>query len=67
MKGVQLPDDLPESFVQQHQSELGQNLTLSDPTHETHPVVAGRAQAFANSVVSQIKETIFPIIGAKPA
>ena len=67
MKGVQLPDDLPESFVQQYQSELGQKLTLSDTTHETHPVVASRARALANSQVSRIKETIFPIIGVKPA
>ena len=66
MKGVQLPDDLPESFVQQHQSELGPNPSLSDPTQQTHPVVAARTHALAKSVVSQIKETIFPIIGAKP-
>lgn len=64
MKGIQLPDSLPESFVQEHQSELGQNPTLSDPTQKTHPVIAGRAQALAKSVVEHIKLTIFPIIGA---
>jgi acetoin utilization protein AcuC len=63
MKGVQLPDNLPESFVDLHQSELGANLTLSDPSHKTHPVIAGRAQAWAKGVVERIRETIFPIIG----
>jgi acetoin utilization protein AcuC len=63
MKGIQLPDNLPESFVQQHQAELEQNPTLSDPTQKTHPVIAGRVQALAKSVVERIKETIFPIIG----
>lgn len=64
MKGIQLPDNLPESFVQQHQAELEHNPTLSDPTQKTHPVIAGRVQALAKSVVERIKETIFPIIGA---
>lgn len=64
MRGIQLPDDLPESFVQQYKSELGQNPTLSDPIQETHPVIAGRAQALAKAVVERIKDTIFPIIGA---
>jgi acetoin utilization protein AcuC len=63
MKGVQLPDNLPESFVALHQSELGENPTLSDPSHKTHPVIAGRAQALAKGVVARIKESIFPIIG----
>ena len=64
MKGVQLPDNLPESFIDLHRSELGENSTLSDPSHKTHPVIAGRAQALAKSVVERIKESIFPIIGA---
>jgi len=64
MKGVELPDSLPESFVRQHKSELGENPTLSDPVHQTHPVVAGRAEALAKSAVNRIKETIFPTIGA---
>ena len=64
MKGIKLPDNLPEPFVQQHQAELGQNPTLSDPTHKIHPVIAGRAQALAQGVVERIKESIFPIIGA---
>ena len=63
MKGVELPDQLPESFVSEHQSELGQNPTLSDPPHTTHPVIAGRAQALAKSAVERVKETIFPIVG----
>ena len=63
MKGVQLPDNLPESFVDLHQSELGENPTLSDPSHKTHPVIAGRAEALAKAVVERIKESIFPIIG----
>ena len=64
MRGIQLPDDLPESFVQQYKFELGQDPTLSNPTQETHPVIAARAQAIAKSAVERIKDTIFPIIGA---
>ncbi len=63
MKGVELPDNLPESFVREHQSELGQNSTLSGPSHETHAHITGRARALAKSVVEQIQETIFPIVG----
>jgi hypothetical protein len=63
MKGVQLPDSLPEVFIDLHQSELGENPTLSDPPQKTHPVIAGRAQALAKAVVERIKESIFPIIG----
>ena len=63
MKGVELPDNLPESFVSEHQSELGHNPTLSGPSHKNHPIIAGRAQALARSVVEQIKETVFPIVG----
>ena len=64
MNGINLPDNLPEPFVQQHQAELGQNLTLSDPIQKTHPVIAARAEASAKSLVERIKETIFPIVGA---
>ena len=35
MKGVELPDNLPESFVSEHESELGQNRTLSGSSHKT--------------------------------
>ncbi len=63
MKGVDLPDNLPETFVSEHQSELGQNPTLSGQSPKTHPVIAGRARALAKSVVERIKETIFPIVG----
>ena len=64
MKGAQLPDTLPESFVRQHQSKLGPNLTLSDPSHKAHGAVAERARQLATIVVASIKETIFPILGA---
>ena len=63
MKGVALPDNLPESFVSEHQSEVGQNPTLSTVSHKNHPVIAGRVRALAKSVVERIKETVFPIIG----
>jgi acetoin utilization protein AcuC len=63
MKGVDLPDDLPETFVSEHQSELGQAPTLSGQSFKTHPVTAGRSRALAKSVVERIKETIFPIVG----
>jgi acetoin utilization protein AcuC len=63
MKGVELPENLPTSFVIKHQSELGQNPTLSGSSHKNHPILAGRAQALARSVVERLKETIFPIVG----
>ncbi len=63
MKGVELPDNLPESFVREHESELGQNRTLSGSSHKNHPVIDGRTRALAESVVARIKDTIFPIVG----
>jgi acetoin utilization protein AcuC len=64
MKGVQLPENLPESFVRKHQPEVGTSLTLSDPTYKAPPAIADSAQALAKSVVARIKEIIFPIVGA---
>ena len=64
MKGVKLPDTLPESFVTQYQAELGPNPTLTDPSHKAHGATAGKAQQLSTAVVASIKETVFPIVGA---
>lgn len=63
MKGVELPDDLPEEFVREHKQELGTNLTLSDPPHRIQGVRAESARQLAEAVVARIKENIFPLFG----
>lgn len=63
MKGVEIPDALPEAFVKKHQADLGQRLTLSDPPHTMNSAIADKAQQLATSVVTRIKEHIFPLIG----
>jgi acetoin utilization protein AcuC len=63
MKGVVLPENLPESFVSEHHSEVGHNPTLSTVSNKNHPIIAGRVRAVAKSAVERIKDAIFPIIG----
>ncbi len=63
MKGIEVPDALPEAFVRKHQIELGQRFTLSDPPHTMNGAIIDRAQQLATSVVTKIKEHIFPLIG----
>ena len=67
MKGAELSDDLPDDFISKHRQLLGKNLKLS----EKAPLISSvnresvqRARQLAGSVVSWIKENIFPIVGA---
>ena len=67
MKGAELSDDLPDDFISKHRQLLGENLKLS----EKAPLISSvnresvqRARQLAGSVVSWIKENIFPIVGA---
>ncbi|MEA1945952.1 MAG: acetoin utilization protein AcuC [Thermodesulfobacteriota bacterium] len=64
MKGVEIPDSLPQDFVNKHRTELGQNLTLSDRPYKINGAIAESAQQMASSVVTKIKETVFPLLGA---
>jgi acetoin utilization protein AcuC len=64
MKGVEIPDRLPHDFVNKHRTELGQNLTLSDLPIEIKGAVAESVRQMASSVVTKIKETVFPLLGA---
>ena len=66
MKGVELPDDLPDDFVNKHRHLLGRNLKLT----EQAPLISSvsrestqRAHLQADSGVAWIKEHIFPLVG----
>jgi acetoin utilization protein AcuC len=63
MKGVELPDELPEAFVKKHQPDLGQSLTLSDPSLKIKDAMADNTRQQAVSVVAWIKENVFPLLG----
>ncbi|MFH2219280.1 MAG: acetoin utilization protein AcuC [Pseudomonadota bacterium] len=63
MKGVEIPDALPESFINKHRSEVGRNITLSESPHKMSRAVAGGAQKLAEAVVEMIKTHIFPVVG----
>ena len=64
MKGVEIPDTLPRDFVSKHRTELGQNLTLSDLPYKINGAMAESVRQMASSVVTKIKETVFPLLGA---
>lgn len=64
MKGADIPDVLPEAFVNQHRAELGRTSTLSDPVSDMEAAVADSARKLAASVVAGIKENIFPVLCA---
>jgi acetoin utilization protein AcuC len=63
MKGIDIPDELPETFIKKYSKELGSVSTLSDPERKIDNFVADHAQQQALSVVARIKETIFPLVG----
>jgi len=67
MKGVVLSDDLPDDFIRKHRHLLGKNLKLSEKLPLISSVnreSAQRARRLGGSVVTWIKENIFPIVGA---
>jgi acetoin utilization protein AcuC len=66
MKGVELPDDLPDDFVSKHRHLLGKNLKLSERAPLTRSVSresTQRARQLADLGVAWIKEHIFPLVG----
>jgi acetoin utilization protein AcuC len=66
IKGVELPEDLPDEFVTKHVHHLGKNLKLSaseSPTNQITRAAADQARRLAETVVAKIKENIFPIVG----
>ncbi|MBW2604744.1 MAG: acetoin utilization protein AcuC [Deltaproteobacteria bacterium] len=63
MRGIDIPDDLPEAFVKKHRGELGKISTLTDPKRKMDTFAADHTQQLALSVVAKIKETIFPLVG----
>ncbi len=64
MRGVDIPDALPEAFVEKNRLELGGSVTLSDPSKKINGTTADKARQLATSVVEKIKETSFPLLGA---
>ncbi len=64
MKGTDIPDALPEAFVNAHRMVLGEVATLSDPPRKIDGAISGRAQQLAESVVARIKQIVFPLVGA---
>lgn len=64
MRGVDIPDALPEAFVEKHRLELGGNVTLSDPGKKINGTTADKARQFATSVVEKITAIFFPLLGA---
>jgi len=64
MKGADIPDTLPEAFVDQHRAELGRTAMGSVPVSGREAAVADNARKLAASVVAGIKKNIFPILDA---
>jgi acetoin utilization protein AcuC len=64
MRGLELPDELPTTFVKKHPLEVGPSRALSDPPIKITGTAAGQARDLANLVVARIRERIFPIVGA---
>jgi acetoin utilization protein AcuC len=63
MRGIELPDELPEAFLREHRAEVGLRTTLSDPPVKVTGMAAAQARDLANLVVATIKERIFPLVG----
>jgi acetoin utilization protein AcuC len=63
MKGIEIPDVLPEAFVRKNQKKLGQIITLSDPPQKTRSTSADEARQLAETVVTSIKEKNFTLLG----
>lgn len=63
IKGVDVPDDLPDAFVRKYQGKQGINLILAEPLQKSHGPASDNIRQMAVSAVAKIKETIFPILG----
>jgi acetoin utilization protein AcuC len=64
MRGLELPHELPATFVKEHPLEVGRSTTISDSPIKITGTAAAQARELANLVVARIKERIFPIVGA---
>lgn len=62
MKGVEVPDALPDSFVKQYQEELGHDFTLSEAPKKVFGAEADNVRQMAESAVTKIKETVFTLL-----
>jgi len=66
MKGVELPEDLPEEFINKHIHLLKGSRKLSESApaiSKTGQVTADSARQLAEAVIAKIKENIFPVLG----
>ena len=63
MMGADIPDALPEAFIDAHRTALGKVATLSDPRRKIDGAVSGHAQQLAETMVAMIKENVFPLVG----
>jgi acetoin utilization protein AcuC len=63
MKDTDIPDALPEAFVNAHRMDLGNVTTLSDSRPKIGEAVSGRAKQLAEATVDMVKEKVFPLVG----
>lgn len=63
MKDADIPDALPETFVNAHRTALGSVTTLSDSRPNIGPAVSGRAKQLAEAMVDRVKQNVFPLVG----
>jgi acetoin utilization protein AcuC len=63
MKDADIPDALPEAFVNAHRTALGNVTTLSDSRPKTGDDVSGRAKQLAEAMVDMVKQNVFPLVG----
>jgi acetoin utilization protein AcuC len=63
MKDADIPDALPEAFVNAHRMALGNVTTLSDSRPKIGDAVSGRAKQLAEAMVDMVKQNVFPLVG----
>ena len=63
MKDADIPDALPEAFVNAHRTALGNVTTLSDSRPKIGDAVSGRAKQLAEAMVDMVKQNVFPLVG----
>ena len=63
MKDAEIPDALPEAFVNAHRTDFGNVTTLSDSRPKIGDVVSGRAKQLAEAMVDMVKKNVFPLVG----
>jgi acetoin utilization protein AcuC len=63
IKGVDIPDDLPDAFVKKYKGWQGIDLNLSTPLLQDRGPVSDNIRQAAHLGVTKIKETIFPLLG----